>query len=77
MPRRIIGGALICLDGVVQAPGGPDEDTTGGFAHGGWLEPLFEEALGHQIPAGYPAAWSLFRLGRSSTGVTPGYRRTG
>ncbi|MDP9137707.1 MAG: dihydrofolate reductase, partial [Pseudomonadota bacterium] len=43
--RKVIGGAFISLDGVVQAPGGPDEDTTGGFAHGGWMEPIFEEAV--------------------------------
>ena len=49
MPRRIIGGVFQSIDGVMQAPGGPQEDPTGGFAHGGWLAPLFDEALGNQI----------------------------
>lgn len=47
--RKIIGGAFMSLDGVVQAPGGPNEDTTGGFTHGGWMHPIFDEAVGHQI----------------------------
>jgi dihydrofolate reductase len=38
---------FISLDGVVQAPGGPEEDTDGGFAHGGWSHPFFDpEAMG-------------------------------
>lgn len=49
MPRRIVGAAFVSLDGVMQAPGGPEEDTTGGFTQGGWLAQLFEEAIGHQI----------------------------
>lgn len=36
---------FISLDGVVQAPGGPDEDTDGGFAQGGWLGPYFDPAV--------------------------------
>jgi dihydrofolate reductase len=49
MSRRIIGAAFLSLDGVMQAPGGPEEDPTGGFAHGGWLTTLFDEALGNQV----------------------------
>ncbi|WP_392671166.1 dihydrofolate reductase family protein [Streptomyces sp. LN785] len=44
---RIVVSEFISLDGVVQAPGGPDEDTDGGFAHGGWSHPFFDpEAVG-------------------------------
>lgn len=47
---RIILSDFISLDGVVQAPGGPEEDTDGGFQHGGWSAPFFdEEAMGGAI----------------------------
>ena len=39
---RIILSDFISLDGVVQAPGGKEEDTDGGFQHGGWSMPLFD-----------------------------------
>ena len=39
---RIVVSEFISLDGVVQAPGGPEEDTEGGFAHGGWSMPYFD-----------------------------------
>ena len=39
---RIVISEFISLDGVVQAPGGPQEDTDGGFAHGGWSHPFFD-----------------------------------
>jgi dihydrofolate reductase len=41
---RIVLSDFISLDGVVQSPGGQDEDTDGGFAHGGWSMPYFEPA---------------------------------
>lgn len=44
--RKLVVGEFISLDGVVQAPGAPDEDRDGGFAHGGWTVPLFDEELG-------------------------------
>ena len=43
---RIVIIEFMSLDGVVQAPGGPDEDTDGGFAHGGWSHPFFDEVVG-------------------------------
>lgn len=47
---RISVSEFMSLDGVVQAPGGPDEDTDGGFAHGGWSMPYFDpEVMGGAI----------------------------
>jgi dihydrofolate reductase len=49
-PMRIILSDFISLDGVVQAPGGQGEDSEGGFEHGGWSVPFFdEEAMGAVI----------------------------
>ena len=44
--RKIIVLEHISLDGVIQAPGGPDEDPSGGFTHGGWVSPFSDEILG-------------------------------
>ena len=47
--RKIIVGAQVSMDGVMQAPGGPSEDPTNGFKFGGWAMPLFDEAAGEEI----------------------------
>lgn len=51
--RKLTVYEHITLDGVIQAPGGPDEDTSGGFAHGGWIAPysdtVLAEALRHEM----------------------------
>ena len=44
--RKIIVHEFISLDGVIQAPGAADEDTDGGFVHGGWTLPYFTEEMG-------------------------------
>ena len=44
--RRLVVLEHISLDGVIQAPGGPEEDTSGGFAHGGWIAPFADATLG-------------------------------
>lgn len=63
--RRIVGAAFASLDGVVQAPGGPEEDPTGGFAYGGWLAGHFDEALGHQVDTYLKEPFDLL-LGRKT-----------
>ncbi len=47
--RKIIVLEHLSLDGVLQAPGGPDEDRSGGFAHGGWIAPYSDEILGKAL----------------------------
>jgi dihydrofolate reductase len=50
---RIVISEFISLDGVVQAPGGPDEDRDGGFRHGGWSMPFFDpDVMGSSISDG-------------------------
>jgi dihydrofolate reductase len=44
--RKIIVSEFISLDGVIQAPGGPEEDTDGGFTHGGWTHPYWHDDIG-------------------------------
>jgi len=43
--RKLIVSEFLSLDGVMQAPGEPDEDRSGGFAHGGWQRPYFDETF--------------------------------
>jgi dihydrofolate reductase len=63
--RNLIVCAFTSLDGVVQAPGGPDEDHDGGFPHGGWLVPYFDERFG-QLMAAWTRGAGAFLLGRKT-----------
>src|SRR6476646_2381126 len=47
--RKIIVLTMISLDGVMQAPGAPKEDTSGGFKYGGWTEPYGDEVFGKAV----------------------------
>ena len=47
--RKIVVGAMVSLDGVMQAPGGPWEDPTKGFEFGGWVTPYFDEVFGEEV----------------------------
>lgn len=72
MPRRIIGGAFVSLDGVIQAPGGPSEDPTGAFAHGGWLPQFFDDLTGQAMGAFFDRAYDLL-LGRRTYDIFAAY----
>ena len=47
--RKNVVGAMVSMDGVMQAPGGPSEDPTGGFTFGGWVMPYFDEVFGEEV----------------------------
>jgi dihydrofolate reductase len=70
--RRIIGGVFLSLDGVMQAPGGPSEDPTHGFAHGGWMFPLADEAVGEAIGDFFAGPYDLL-LGRRTYEIFAAY----
>jgi dihydrofolate reductase len=61
--RKITGAVFVSLDGVMQAPGGPDEDPTGGFTLGGWLSQYFDEAVGKRVDTLFAGDFDLL-LGR-------------
>lgn len=63
--RPLVVGAFSTLDGVMQAPGGPDEDRDGGFAHGGWLVPYFDDTFLH-IMTDWTIRAGAFLLGRKT-----------
>ena len=63
--RKVIAGAFVSLDGVMQAPGGPEEDPTGGFKYGGWTAPYFDEAVGAQMGELFSKPYELL-LGRKT-----------
>lgn len=66
---RLVISQFMSLDGVVQAPGGPEEDTDGGFAHGGWSMPYFDpEVVGGFVGEGFGEADALL-FGRRTWGV--------
>jgi dihydrofolate reductase len=60
------------LDGVAQAPGGPEEDADGGFTFGGWQAPLFDEVVGEQVHAGM-AGMDALLLGRRTYDIFAAY----
>jgi dihydrofolate reductase len=47
--RKLVVGTFLTLDGVMQGPGGPDEDRDGGFAHGGWSVKYWDDMMGKII----------------------------
>jgi dihydrofolate reductase len=60
---KLVVSAFVSLDGVMQAPGGPNEDQEGGFEHGGWSVPYFDEDMGRIMVQQFAGMDSLL-LGR-------------
>ena len=70
--RKIRGSAFVSLDGVMQAPGGPSEDPSGGFVHGGWLPQFFDGQVGEAIDAFFGDDYDLL-LGRRTYDIFAAY----
>src|SRR3982751_1206254 len=70
--RRIVGAAFSTLDGVIQGPGGPSEDTTGGFRFSGWLPPVGDEAINDKIGELFGRPFDLL-LGRRTYDIFAAY----
>ncbi len=70
--RKIISIHQVSLDGVIQGPGGPQEDTSDGFKHGGWVAPFQEPALGKELNALMSSDFDLL-LGRRTFEIWQAY----
>jgi dihydrofolate reductase len=70
--RRIVGAAFMTLDGVIQGPGGPNEDPTGGFRFSGWLPPVGDDAIEHKIGELFGRPFDLL-LGRRTYDIFASY----
>ena len=71
MPKIIVN-AFLTVDGVMQAPGGPDEDREGGFSHGGWQAPYEDDVMGRLVTEGFADA-DGFLLGRKTYDIFANY----
>ena len=70
--RKLIVGAMVSLDGVMQAPGGPNEDPTRGFKFGGWSMSHFDQAGGEEIDRLFKQDFALL-LGRKTYEIFAAY----
>ncbi|HSX25076.1 MAG TPA: dihydrofolate reductase family protein [Candidatus Andersenbacteria bacterium] len=70
--RKILVLEFITLDGVMQAPGGPDEDTSGGFKFGGWTAPYFDDFAGKVMGEQMKQPFSLL-LGKTTYDIFASY----
>src|SRR6476661_5442642 len=70
--RKIIVGAQVSMDGVMQAPGGRWEDPTRGFKFGGWAMPYFDQAFGEEIDRVFKEKFDLL-LGRKTYEIFAAY----
>jgi dihydrofolate reductase len=70
--RNIIVGAMVSLDGVMQAPGGPTEDPTNGFKFGGWVMPYFDQVFGEELDRLFKEKFDLL-LGRKTYEIFAAY----
>jgi dihydrofolate reductase len=70
--RKIIVGAQVSMDGVMQAPGGPWEDPTKGFTFGGWVMPYFDAVFGEEIDRVFEDKFDLL-LGRKTYEIFAAY----
>jgi dihydrofolate reductase len=70
--RKLIVSAFVSLDGVMQAPGGPEEDPSGGFEHGGWTFPYWDEVGGEVMSGIFARPYDLL-LGRKTYDIFAAY----
>jgi dihydrofolate reductase len=70
--RKIIVLSFVTLDGIIQAPGGPEEDTSGGFKYGGWTVPYFDEFIGKIMGEQMDRPFNLL-LGRKTFDIFASY----
>ena len=70
--RKVILNMQLSLDGVMQGPGGPEEDTSGGFEHGGWAMDYYDESMGKASSLGMESADGLL-IGRRTYDIFAGY----